>query len=238
MEKSKKREVKRIRQMLSEIVSLAEDEEMEGGLPNAVRRYNATVRHLEGEQVLPAGLFQLLDVGSTSVTFHQVGVESRILSGYLEEVVDEEEDESPQKTDFSPVIALAPFLEQSDLKALIQSHLSGKGFAEPRATRAESDGPPTLEALVSLAPHLSKKDLGDMLEACLARTPGADPNLIVSLAPHMDRQDLGRLLRQHVPGWFNPARQDGMGSQPPSPAAGMAGDPSPHPHRESDVFDR
>ncbi len=159
MAKSNKREVKRIRQILTEIVGMAEDEELQGGLGNAVKRYNAIVRHLEGSDVLPPGLFQLLNEEHGAVSFHEVGVESRMLSGYLEEVIDEAETDSPGKPDFSPVIALAPFLDQTDLKALIQSHLSGRGFAEPKPGGSDAGGPPSLETLVGLAPHIPKHDL-------------------------------------------------------------------------------
>src|SRR5438067_11249804 len=121
MEKSKKREIKRIRHMLDEIVSLAEEDELRDGIPNAVKRYNSIVRHLESSEIVPPGLFQLLSEGEGSVNFHQVGVECRMLSGYLDEVTEEEEEESHGKPDFSPVIALAPFLDQSDLKALVHA---------------------------------------------------------------------------------------------------------------------
>src|SRR5689334_6898452 len=115
--------------MLDEIFSLAEDDELRDGIINAVRRYNSIIRHLESSEILPAGLFQLLSEGEGSVSFQQLAVECRMLSGYLDEVTEEEEEESQGKPDFSPVIALAPFLDQSDLKALVHAHLSGKGFA-------------------------------------------------------------------------------------------------------------
>jgi len=202
MEPIKKREIKRIRHMLDEIVSLAEDEELEGGLPNAVKRYNSIVRHLESSEVLPVGLFQLLSEEPGAVNFHQTGVECRMLSSYLEEVVDEE-DEPGVKPDFGPVIALAPFLDHGDLKTLIHSHLSGKGFAPPdEAAEERKQGPPDLKTLVSLAPHLNSKDLAEMVEACLKRDPNSDPRLLTALAPHLDSADLGRILRQNVPNWF------------------------------------
>jgi hypothetical protein len=204
MEKIKKKEIKRIRHILDEIVSLAEDDELQGGLPNVVNRYNAIVRHFEGSEVLPAGLFQLLSEEGT-VTFHQVAVECRMLSGYLEEIVDEEEEEQSRgRPDFGPVIALAPFLDQSDLKTLIQSHLSGKGFtkAADEEEDAPKQGPPDLKTIVGLAPHMNSKDLAVLLDACLSREPLSNPKLLVALAPHLDSEDLGRILRQHAPNWF------------------------------------
>ena len=76
-------------------------------------------------------------------------------------------------------------------------------------------GPPTLQALVGLAPHIPKKDLAEMVEACLARDPVTDPHAIVGLAPHMDRQDLGRILHQNLPNWFDAKGHDAR--QPPEP---------------------
>jgi len=236
MEKSKRKEIKRIRHILDEIVSLAEDDELPGGLLNAVKRYNAIVRHLETKELLPSGLFQAVSEQEGAVSFHQIGVESRMLSGYLEEIIEEEEEEeAPSKPDFGPVIALAPFLEHGDLKALIHSHLSGRGFSnESRArTSADPQAPPSLEDLVALAPHVSKKDLAEMVEACLAREPVVDPNLLVALAPHMDKQDLGRVMRQYSPAWFSGRRSDGQptGTPPGTP------EPPANPWQESPVTD-
>lgn len=209
MEKSKKKEVKRLRNMLEAIASLADDDEMQGGVANAVRRFNSIVRHLESADIVPHGLFQLLTEEENAINFNNLAVECRMLSGYLEEAI-EEEDHSDGRPDFGPVIALAPFLESSDLKAMMQAHLSGKGFgAVSGGEQSGGETQPGLRALVGLAPHLSKSDLADMVEACLAREPAADPSAMVALAPHMDRQDLGRLLRQYAPAWFDPKRQQG-----------------------------
>jgi hypothetical protein len=227
MEKSKKREVKRIRHTLDEIVSLAEDDELQAGLPNAVRRYNAIVRHLEVSEILPPGLFQQLSEESREVSIAQVAVESRMLSGYLEDI-EEEEEANSGKPDFSPVIALAPFLDQSDLKTLIQSHLSGRGFAEPQpAANADGEGPPSLKTIVGLAPHVHKKDLSEMVEACLAREPLTEPNLLLGLAPHLDRQDFGRLLREYMPHWFGG-----------KPAPSRSAEPEPSVDPPAPTFDR
>ncbi len=227
MDKSTKREIKRIRQVLHQIAAIAEEEEMEGGLGNAVQRYNAIVRHLETASVLPPGLFQLLNEEKGAVSFDQVGVESRMLSGYLEEVIDEEEEESASgRPDFGPVIALAPFLDQTDLKALIHSHLSGRGFTEPQASRDAEGGPPTLKSLVSLAPHMDEKDLAELVEACLARDPVIDSKAITALAPHMNGHDLGRILRKHLPNWFASSRQ---GAAPPTPPAAPTAPEAPAP---------
>ena len=225
MEKGKRREIKRIRQILSEIIGMAEDDELEGGLGNAVKRYNAIVRHLEVENILPPALFQPLEEDKGSTTFHQVGAESRMLSGYLEEVVEEEE-EKLGKPDFSPVIALAPFLDQSDLKALIQSHLSGRGFASVSSERSgPNSGPPSLRALVELAPHMPSQDLADLVEACLARDPSIDQNDLVALAPHLKSQDLGRIIRRHAPQWFDSHRPDvSAGQEPGSQTNPLSGD--------------
>lgn len=214
MDKTNKREIRRIRHVLDEIVSMADDEEMQGGVGSVVKRYNAVVRHLETTGALPAGLFQLLDEGSA--TMHQAAVESRMLSSYLEEIIEEEE-ETSGKPDFSPVIALAPFLDQGDLKALIHSHLSGRGFTETLEDSKDArQGPPDLKSLVALAPHLSEEDLSVLLESCLEREPVINPKWIVALAPHLNQQDLGRILRKYAPNWFG-AKESGEPSQPPEP---------------------
>lgn len=218
MDKGTKKEIKRMRQILHQIVSMAEEENMEGGLGNAVKRYNAIVRHLETASVLPPGLFQPLNEEPGAVTFDQAGVESRMLSGYLEEVIDEEEEDSSGKPDFGPVIALAPFLDQHDLKALVHSHLSGRGFVEPQPPPNSGGAQPTLEALVGLAPHMDEKDLAQMVETCLAREPLTDPRLMMALAPHLDQKDLGRIMRQHLPNWFASRGQE-VPPAPPAPAA-------------------
>lgn len=219
-------------------MSLAEDDELQGGLPNAVRRFNSIVRHLENSEILPRGLFQLLQEEEGALTFHQVGVESRMLSGYLEEIIDEEE-EAHGKPDFGPVIALAPFLDQSDLKALIQSHLSGRGFAAPAVPEAEAgQNGPSLKSLVGLAPHMNGKDLGELVEACLAREPLTDASVLVALAPHMDSNDLGRLIRQNAPQWFNaraaqnPAPGGDMGPAAQNPVRGGGTGQAPSPRQD------
>ncbi len=219
MEKSQRREIKRIRHMLDDIVGLAEDEELPGGILNAVKRFNSIVRHLESSDAVPHGLFQALDEAEGAISFHQVGIESRMLAGYLEEIIEQEQEDEEKsgKPDFSPVIALAPFLDQADLQALVHSHLSGRGFTEPPASGATGTGQPDLRALVGLAPHITKRDLAEMVETCLQRGSLSDPNLMVALAPHMDRQDLGRLLRQYLPGWFDSKLTEAVrsGSEPP-----------------------
>ncbi|HLJ55521.1 MAG TPA: hypothetical protein VKT77_10830 [Chthonomonadaceae bacterium] len=217
MDKINRREIKRMRHILDQIVSMAEDKELEGGLASTVRRYNAIVQHLEATESLPTGLFQRLDEREGAVSYDQVGAESRMLSAYLEDVIDEEEESG--RPDFGPVIALAPFLEHGDLKALIHSHLSGRGFQEKE--RADSGAGPTLASLVALAPHVSKRDLAEMVEACLAKDPDVDPAALTALAPHLDRDSLSQMLRKHAPGWFTPAPPAPPAPQPPAaPEAG------------------
>ena len=206
MGRNKRSEVRKIIRILREITELAEEGAFPGGIQTSIKRYNAILRHLEGEsEVLPVGLFLPLSEQEGAVTFDHLGVECRLLIGYLEEdSKDEEENRDTGKIDFGPVIALAPFLERSDLKRLVKMHLSGKNYDE--ADTEEEEGrshAPDLKLLVGLAPHMEKKELTELVAASLARRDKFDPKLILALAPHMDSGDLGRLLKEFLPEWFN-----------------------------------
>ncbi len=204
METSAKKEIKRIRHLLDEIHAFAEDREMEQALPTVVERYNEILRFLEERGVLTGGLFRRLGEEGKPPNFDQIGVESRMLSGYLEEVENEkrEDEEKPKKVDFGPIISLAPFLDSKDLKEFMRLHLFAQGVGSEEPGAEGSSKSLTLKALVRMAPHLPKAELSSMLETCLSGGAPIDPDLVAQLAPHVGKEELARLLRQYAPEWF------------------------------------
>ena len=225
MEKTTRREIRRMSNSLNKITEMAEEQAFPGGIETVAKHYNAILRHLEENQIVPGGLFESLRENDTS--YDEIGVQCRLLSGYLEE---DEEDEAPNSSaNFEPVIALAPFLERDDLKKLVRMHLSGRGFDETEAEQKESNlKTPDLKLLVGLAPHMPKKELTELVTACLARRADFDPKLLLALAPHMDKEELGRLLREHLPQWFSGNHEPEPPSPPPVPGTELT--PAFHRH--------
>ena len=217
MKRSKRSEMRKICNILSQIIEMAEEGAFPGGLTTSVKRYNSILRHLEESEILPNGLFISLPEQEGAVTQDQIGVDCRMLVGYLEDEDDDGEGESSGKVDFGPVIALAPFLEKGELKKILRMHLTGHDYHETE--EEEEDQPtktPDLKLLVSLAPHMGKRELGELVAACLERREKFDPKLIVALAPHMDREELSRLLKKHLPDWFGAKNSEG---EEPTPAS-------------------
>lgn len=224
MSDNKKREIRRIRRLLQEIASLAEEEELSEGLMNAARRYNAIIRHLEEREILPSGLFHPLN--EQEATFGVLGVESRMLSGYLEELEEEEEEDEEKesgnmKFDFGSIIALAPFLGQREVKKIVRKHMRGKiSFGEEEDEEEDEDEGaqgPSLQMIVGLAPHMDSKDLSELVRACLAQGNRIDPGIVVALAPHMDSKDLGQIIRENLPNWFGERPKKPKAPAPPEP---------------------
>lgn len=239
MSDNKKREIKRIRRLLQEIASLAEEEEMEAGRYNAARRYNSIIRHLEEREILPSGLFHPLN--DQEATFGELGAECRMLSGYLEELEEEEEEEEEvsggKRFDFGSIVALAPFLGQREVKKIVRKHMRGKialGEEEEDEDEDEEGGSaPSMQMLVGLAPHLTSEDLAELVRACLSQGRAIDPGIVVALAPHMDSKDLGQIIRENLPEWFGERRRKPQ-APPSPPQAPNAPDP-PVPPRAPDA---
>ncbi len=201
---------------LHKITEMAEDQAFPGGIETVAKHYNAILRHLEENQMVPGGLFESLH--ENDISYDEIGVQCRLLSGYLEEDEEDEDEVHKGGPNFEPVIALAPFLERDDLKKLVRMHLSGKGFEETEAEQKESRlKTPDLKMLAGLAPHMPKKELTELVTACLARRADFDPKLLLALAPHMDKEELGRLLREHLPQWFSGNSEPEPPSPPPAP---------------------
>ena len=83
-------EIRRLRRLLREIAELAEHASLTGSLSqgarSAIRRYNQIVTRLERLGIVSAGLFEALP---EDASFDELGVDSKLLAGYLE--ADEEE---------------------------------------------------------------------------------------------------------------------------------------------------
>lgn len=89
-ENGNRTEIRRLRRLLKEIADLAQHasltDSLKQGARSAVQRYNQVLTRLEALDVVSPGLFQPLPADAS---FDEVGVDSKLLAGYLEE--DEEE---------------------------------------------------------------------------------------------------------------------------------------------------
>jgi hypothetical protein len=155
MSEKQKREIRRLRRLLQEMASISEDGEFKEGIASLVKRYNGIVAHLEQSGRLPLGLFHPLTEGESG--FDQIGVESRLLAGYLEDLEDEEnEDEEEEeetsrrkqkKFDLDMLVGLAPFTPQSELRKLVSAALKDRRNMNP-------------DLVISLAPFLGSEEVG------------------------------------------------------------------------------
>ncbi len=209
---SKKNEIRRMRTLLQKMAEMAEHAEQTGSFESAthnyVRRYNAIVEHLEDNDVVPEDLFPKLE---EETDFGQMGAEAKLLADYLDDILEESPKASNRnetKPDLGLMVALAPFLESRELSKIVSQHFTGPGGAGANEGGESAQGP-DLKTIASLAPHVDRMTLAEMVRACLAREPLRDPHLLLSLAPHMDRHEFSRLLREYLPNWF--------GGQAPAP---------------------
>lgn len=89
-ENENRTEIRRLHGLLREIARLAEHASltgsMEKGAPSAVRRYNQTLARLELLGLLSEGMFTPLPADAS---FDEVGVDSKLLAGYLSHDVQE-----------------------------------------------------------------------------------------------------------------------------------------------------
>lgn len=134
------------RKLLREIGELSEHasltRSMQGGAPRVAERYNAVLRFLIREGQVPADLFNELDPMKTN--FDELGVEARMLIAFVSE------DKKSKKEDFGPVVALAPFLNSSDLAQMIREKMDqGIDLAD--------------DLLPALAPFLESETLGELI---------------------------------------------------------------------------
>lgn len=224
-ENDHKKEIRRMRLLLRKMSEMAEHVEQSGsfesGIRSSVKRYNAIVEHLEDIEALPDDLFPKLDERADS---GQLGAEAMLLGDYLDDLTEEdgkEEKSHKQKPDMGMLIALAPFLEKSELNKLVQSHFPTQPSApeEPKAATGASG--PDMETIVRLAPHVDRAALGQMVRTYLASHRVTDPNQLVRLAPHMDKREFSQMLLDHLPGWFGaqtpPAEEEVEEVQAPAP---------------------
>lgn len=225
-EQDKKKEIRRIRTLLAKMAEMAEHVEQTGSfqssIQNNVKRYNNIVEHLEDQDILPEDVFPELDEDSDS---GQLGAEAKLLADYLSDLADEEEPmrgpEGARKAegkrpDLGMMVALAPFLERSELTNIVLKHFTGRTTPSEEETPA-APGNADIQTVIALAPHVDKATLGQMARACLAKQPLTDPKMLVALAPHMDSAEFSALLRAYLPDWFGAAPVPPTAPTPPAP---------------------
>jgi hypothetical protein len=236
-DQEQKREIRRMRALLVKMAEMAEHVEQTGsfesGIHNSVKRYNTIVEHLEDKGILPEDIFPRLDEDSDS---GQLGAEAKLLSDYLADLSDEEEEPvrgpgNPRKgegkrQDLGMMVALAPFLEKNELTHMVLKHFTGQASGGEETELSASQGP-DLKTIVGLAPHVDSATLGQMVRACLTQQPLADPKMLVALAPHMESSDFSALIREYLPTWFG-----GQPAAAPAPPAPPAAPAPPEPPRE------
>jgi len=166
--------------LLKEIASMAEEASltgsMEGGAARTVQRYNATLNTLRQKGVVPEGLFSALP---ENAAFGEVGVEAKMLVGYLKGVDDGGDDDEPHKHknkrgDLSILTRLAPFVDSKDLRDLISQYSTQNMTLDP-------------DTLAQLAPFLDRESLGQLIQQHMIphlrpMTP-ADPEPAPTRAP-------------------------------------------------------
>ena len=143
---------KGIIKLLKEIAEMAEEAtltgSLEGGAGRTIQRYNAILTTLVDRGKIPEGLFTPLP---ETATFGEVGVESKMLVGFLKgEDDDREGGSSGRRVDMSILTRLAPFVDSQDLGALI---------AQYGTQNMTLDG----DTLAQLAPFLDRGTLGKLI---------------------------------------------------------------------------
>lgn len=178
--------------MLREIAELAQEATMTGALQEGsragVRRYNSVVRQLESSGVTPAGMFEPLP---ENTEFAELGVESRLLAGYIKER--QQEPAPPQPSNHGPsgniivgLGGLKELVELKDLGRLVRQHLPEwmQGREDDAKPDERKETSPAAEAtsltelesrlaevgarLQAAAEQLRRNDLGDEQRAQLA----------------------------------------------------------------------
>ena len=160
-----KAEIRRLQRLLQQISEIAQESSLTGGLtggaPSAAKRYNSALGRLEELSVVSEGLFLPLPEG---VSFDEIGVESKLLAGYLSTDVEPERREERQAPHFhGPVVigGLEGLEELKEIGQMIRDHLPD--FL--KASRKESAGseeppappsPPELHALPEPMPDMSR----------------------------------------------------------------------------------
>jgi hypothetical protein len=156
-ETSKASELRPIRNMLRQMYRMAEHASMTGalsaGAPDAVEKYNLLIAHLERLGLVAGPLFPPLP---EDASFDRVGVASKLLDGYLEGHLEEEENGRQRGFSGGPniVIGNLPDLKEleklKDLGKTIREHLPEwlrQGAEEKKATAASEEdkvkAPPT-----------------------------------------------------------------------------------------------
>jgi hypothetical protein len=158
MKENSYNEIASYQSLLREIADICESASLTGvfagGAGRVLQRYNAILEKLVSSGALPPGLFLSLPEGAD---FGDIGVEARMLSGYLRK----EKKNLHGNGDPSVLIRLAPFVGKEDLALLIRE-------------QREQGTPLDMDTITHLAPFLNSEDLGQLIRGHL-NTPSAPP---------------------------------------------------------------
>lgn len=172
----------RLLAMLRQLAETAEHASLTGALQDgesaAAQRYNATLRHLAQQSAVPEGLFTPLDSGAG---FGQIGVEARMLLGFLEgETAAKPGPGLPPigTADMGLLVRLAPFMDGDDLGRLLREQLQRGARIDPGI-------------LTALAPFVDSDALGAMVREVFSNpasppTPPSPPSPPSPVTPMPD----------------------------------------------------
>jgi hypothetical protein len=170
------------KRLLTEIAELCDHASLTGsmstGAKRTAERYNAVLAKLtEAGQVAP-GLFSPVP---DSADFGEVGVEARMLSGFLgddSKNKDRHRGRDHDGGERSVIIRLAPFIGQAELNQLVREHTrSGAGF--------------DVNTITALAPFLGQEYLSELVrENLLTKEKEASPSTEVTSNPNLTPERL------------------------------------------------
>lgn len=149
-------ELRKIRRLLQSLLEIAEESSLtgvfSGGAESAVRRYNAILEHLEDHGHLPDDVFEPLPTDQTG--FDRLGIEIKLLLGYLEEDGHGEPHRDRAKG-AEWLIGIAPFVDRDELTKMVEDQIS-------KGVRIHEG------ALIALAPFMERRSLGKLLNRILS----------------------------------------------------------------------
>ncbi|HLK15115.1 MAG TPA: hypothetical protein VKT78_09940 [Fimbriimonadaceae bacterium] len=144
------------KRLLNEIADLCDHASLTGsmstGARRVVERYNSVLRRLEESGQVPAGLFGAVP---ETADFGEIGVEARMLAGYLRGD-DKFRHGNGREDGRSVIVRLAPFIGQSELKELV-------------IQQAEKGTPLDVNTITALAPFLGQEYLSKIVRDHLLR---------------------------------------------------------------------
>ena len=167
------------RKLLLEIADLCDHATLTGSMASGARRtaerYNAVVTRLGNAGEIPTGLFEPLP---ETADFGEIGVEARMLGGYLSDG-DKRRYRDDKDESRSIIVRLAPFIGQAELRDLVQQH----------AKRGKALDPNTITAL---APFLGQEYLSEIVREHLLKPEHAERPADPSAAPQSSTSEPDR----------------------------------------------